>query len=422
MNHFHYTDGVYSAEDVRLDHLADEIGTPFYCYSAATLERHYRVFKKAVPKNSLIAFSVKANGNLGVLKTLAKLGAGADVVSGGELKKALAAGVAPEKIVFSGVGKTAEEMRLALAVGIHQFNVESEPELEALGAVAQSLKLRAPVTLRINPDVDARTHAKITTGTSETKFGIPFVRAREAYKKAAAMKGIAIVGVDVHIGSQITELDPFEAAFTKVAGLVRELRADGHAISRLDLGGGLGVPYAHDNQPPPDPVAYGAMVAKITGGMDLSLIFEPGRLIAANAGVLVSRVIYVKHGDAKDFVILDAGMNDLIRPALYDSHHEIVPIREAAPGIPRPRYDVVGPGCETSDLFAAGRALPELKSGDLVAILSVGAYGAVMASAYNARPPAPEVLVHGARWSIVRPRTDHDGLIAQERIPDWLAD
>jgi diaminopimelate decarboxylase len=422
MDYFTYRNGVLSAEDVSLEMLAREVGTPFYCYSSATLERHYKVFAAALPRDSLIAFSVKANGNLGVLKTLAKLGAGADVVSGGELKKARAAGIPGERIVFSGVGKTRAEMRPALEEGIYQFNVESEPELEALNDVALAMGKAAPVTLRINPDVDAKTHAKITTGTAETKFGIPFAHARDAYKKAAALKGIRIVGVDVHIGSQITDLAPFADAFGRVAELVKTLRADGHSIERLDLGGGLGVPYERNNAPPPDPQAYGRVVAEATEGLNCRLIFEPGRLIAANAGVLVSEVIYVKHGDAKTFLILDAGMNDLIRPALYESWHEIVPVREPQPGAPRVTYDVVGPVCETSDLFAAGRALPELKSGDLVAILTAGAYGAVMASAYNARPPAPEVLVNGPDWGIVRPRQAHDDLIAQDRIPDWLRD
>ncbi len=421
MNFFSYKDGMLSAEEVALDRLAEIVGTPFYCYSSATLERHYRVFTHALPKDSLVAFSVKANGNLAVLKTLSKLGAGADVVSGGELKKARAAGIAADKIVFSGVGKTADEMRLALAEGIFQFNVESEPELEALNAQALAMSKRAAVTLRINPDVDAKTHAKITTGTSETKFGIPFAHAREAYALAAKLKGIEIVGVDVHIGSQITDLEPFEAAFRRVGELVGTLRADGHDITRLDLGGGLGVPYIEDNQPPPDPAAYGAMVTRVTRDLGCRLIFEPGRLIAANAGVLVTRVIYVKRGDAKTFLIVDAGMNDLIRPALYESHHEIVPLREPKPGAERIKYDVVGPVCETSDLFAAGRSLPELKSGDLVAIQSAGAYGAVMASSYNARPPAPEVLVKGTEWAIVRSRLTHEQLIAQDHIPDWLA-
>jgi diaminopimelate decarboxylase len=422
MHYFSYRHGVLSAEGVSLETLAREVGTPFYCYSSATLARHYKVFAEALPKDALVAFSVKANGNLGVLKTLARLGAGADVVSGGELSKARAAGIPAEKIVFSGVGKTRAEMRLALSEGIYQFNVESEPELEALNDVALEMNKRAPVTLRINPDVDARTHAKITTGTAETKFGIPFAQARALYKKAGGLKGIEIVGVDVHIGSQIIELEPFADAFQRIAGLVKALRADGHTISRLDLGGGLGVPYENNNMPPPDPAAYGKVVARATEGLGCRLIFEPGRLIAANAGVLVSEVIYVKQGDAKNFLIIDAGMNDLIRPALYESFHEIVPVREPKAGAARINYDVVGPVCETSDIFAANRALPELKSGDLVAILTAGAYGATMSSTYNARPLAPEVLVAGDEWGIVRARQDHDELIARDTIPVWLRD
>jgi diaminopimelate decarboxylase len=353
---------------------------------------------------------------------LAKLGAGADVVSGGELAKALGAGIPAGKIVFSGVGKTRAEMRGALEAGIYQFNVESEPELAALDEVARELGMRAPVTLRVNPDVDAKTHAKITTGTAETKFGIPFSRAQEAYGHAAQLANLEIVGIDVHIGSQITDLEPFEAAFRRVAELVGHLRADGHNITRLDLGGGLGVPYENNNMPPPDPGEYGAMVARVTKKLGCSLSFEPGRLIAANAGVLISRVIYVKRGEAKTFLIIDAGMNDLIRPAMYDAYHGIAAVAEPASGSPRQDYDVVGPVCETSDLFAAGRTLPELKSGDLVAILSAGAYGAVMASDYNARPAAPEVLVSGEQWGIVRPRETYADLIAKDRIPDWLVD
>jgi len=422
MNFFSYKNGELCAEQVSLAHLAREVGTPFYCYSSATLERHYKVFAEALPHDSLIAFSVKANGNLAVLRTLAKLGAGADVVSGGELRKARAAGIPASKIVFSGVGKTAAELKLALAEDIFQFNVESEPELEALNTIALAMGKRAAVTLRVNPDIDARTHAKITTGTSETKFGVPYSQARAAYAKAATLEGIAIVGIDVHIGSQITTLEPFDAAFRRVAELVGVLRSDGHNITRLDLGGGLGVPYIEDNQPPPDPAAYGQVVKNVTEDLGCRLVFEPGRLIAANSGVLVASVIYVKQGEARTFLILDAGMNDLIRPALYDSHHEIASVREPEPGVERVKYDVVGPVCETSDLFAAARFLPELKSGDLVAIQSAGAYGAVMASSYNARPPAPEVLVRGEEWSIVRARLTHDELIAQDRIPGWLAD
>jgi diaminopimelate decarboxylase len=418
MNHFQYKDGRLFAEDVDLTQLAEEVGTPFYCYSSATLERHYRVFAEAFPKGTLIAYSVKANGNLGVLRTLAALGAGADVVSGGELKKALKAGIPANKVVFSGVGKTRAEMTLALEAGIHQFNVESEPELIALNDVAKGLGQRAPITIRINPDVDAKTHAKITTGTSENKFGIPWSRAREAYKLAASLPSLEIVGVDMHIGSQITELSPFEAAFARVADLVKALRADGHAIRRIDLGGGLGVPYAPADPEPPAPELYGAAVSRAVADLNCELILEPGRLIAANAGVLVSRVTYVKAGEAKRFLILDAGMNDLIRPAMYDAHHEIVSVCEAANTAV---YDVVGPVCESSDLFGSNRRLPELKEGDLVAILTAGAYGAVMASAYNARPPAAEVLVKGDQWAVVRHRMSDDELIGLDRIPEWLA-
>ena len=420
MNHFSYSGGVLHAESVDLNLLADKVGTPFYCYSTATLERHYRVFADSFPKGTLVAYSVKANGNIAVLRTLARLGAGADVVSGGELKKALHAGIPANRIVFSGVGKSKAEMKLGLDAGIYQFNVESEPELQALSAVATKMGVTAPITIRVNPDVDARTHAKITTGTAETKFGIPWSRARSAYALAAKLGGIQIVGIDVHIGSQIVELEPFETAFGKVVELAAQLRADGHAITRLDLGGGLGVPYIENNEPPPDPSAYGRMATRVTRELGCQLILEPGRLIAANAGILVTRVLYIKQGERKTFAIVDAGMNDLIRPALYDSHHEIVRINEASPDGARQRYDVVGPVCETSDIFAADRDLPELKSGDLVAILTAGAYGAVMSSAYNARPPAPEVLVKGQLWSVVRPRTDDDALLGSERIPDWL--
>jgi diaminopimelate decarboxylase len=420
VNHFHYKNGILSAEEVPLTELAAAVGTPFYCYSTATLVRHYRVFAEALPKDALIAFSVKANGNLAVLKTLGQLGAGADVVSAGELKKALAAGIAAGRIVFSGVGKTRDEMRLALDAGIYQFNVEGLPELEALSEVAASMGRHAPVTIRINPDIDAKTHAKIATGTYETKFGVPWSRARAVYAHAAKLPGIEVVGVDVHIGSQITELGPFRAAFARVAELIAVLRADGHRIARADLGGGLGVPYRLDNTPPPDPDAYGEMIAAATKGLDVQLIFEPGRLIAANAGILVSRVIYVKPGESKTFLVLDAGMNDLIRPALYDAHHDIVPVVAPAPNAPTRRYDVVGPVCETADCFARDRDLPEAQGNDLMAIMTAGAYGAVMASAYNARPPAPEILVKGREWCVVRPRLTLEALIALDRVPGWL--
>jgi len=419
MNHFAFRDGRLHAEDVDVSALADRVGTPFYCYSTATLERHYKVFAEACPTGSLIAYSVKANGNLGVLKTLARLGAGADVVSGGELKKAIAAGVPPSKIVFSGVGKTRAELELGLARGIHQFNVESEAELEALNELAAARGMRAPTALRINPDVDARTHAKISTGTSETKFGIPWRRAREAYARAAALPGIEIAGVDVHIGSQVTELEPFEQAFARVAELIAVLRSDGHRIARADLGGGLGVPYAPGEPPPPDPRAYGELAGRLARDLNVSLIMEPGRMITANAGVLVSRVTYIKNGETRRFAILDAGMNDLLRPALYGAHHEIVCVVPHN-GAREEIYDVVGPVCETSDIFGKDYRLPQLEAGDLVAILSCGAYGAVMASAYNARPPAAEVLVKGGEWSVVRPKMSDDVLIGFDRVPPWL--
>ena len=418
MTGFAYRNGVLHAEDVDLARLADDVGTPFYCYSSAVLERRYRAFAGVLPKDALIAFSVKANGNVAVLKTLARLGAGADIVSGGELKRAIAAGVAPGRIVFSGIGKTKAEMRLGLLAGIHQFNVVSEPELEALNAVALSMNLRAPVALRVNPDVDARTHAKITTGTAETKFGIPWSRAREAYALAARLGGIAVAGIDVHIGSQVTALEPFVAAFAKLAELVGRLRGDGHAIARVDLGGGLGVAYGRERGADLD--AYGAMVSRYAFELGAEVIVEPGRWIAAEAGVLVAQVLYVKRGERKEFAILDAGMNDLIRPALYDAHHEIVCVKEGGPA--GQRYDVVGPVCETSDVFARDRLMPRLKSADLVAFLTTGAYGAVMASAYNARPPAPEVLVKGGMWSLVRSRPTDDALIAADSIPPWLED
>ncbi len=417
MNHFHYRSGRLFAEDADLTQIADDIGTPFYAYSSATLERHYRVFEAALPKSTLIAYSVKANGNLAVLKTLANLGAGADVVSGGELKKSLAAGIPANRIVFSGVGKTKAEMKLALDAGIHQFNVESEPELEALSEIAQQSGKRARVTFRVNPDVDARTHAKITTGTAESKFGIPWSRARAAYAMAAKMPAIEIVGIDMHIGSQITALAPFEAALARVIDLIKTLRTDGHAISRFDVGGGLGVLYAGQTTPP-EPQSYGALVTRMTQGLGVALICEPGRLIAANAGVLVSRVIYVKDGETRQFAILDAGMNDLIRPALYDAHHEILSVKENTGA--SARYDVVGPVCESSDIFARDYAMPPLAAGDLVAIMTAGAYGAVMSSAYNARTPAAEVLVRGAQWSVVKPKRDDDALIRDDRLPPWL--
>ena len=377
MHYFHYKEGELFAEDVSLTRIAEEVGTPFYCYSSATLERHYHVFKRAFAgPDTLVAFSTKANSNIAVLKTLANLGSGADIVSGGELHRALAAGIPANRIVFSGVGKTPEEMADALKAGIYQFNVESEPELDALNKVAVSLGVKAPITFRVNPDVDAQTHDKISTGKKENKFGIAWSRARSVYAEAAKMPGIEIKGVDVHIGSQITQLDPFREAFAKVSGLVQDLRNDGHTIERLDLGGGLGIPYDHGNEFPPHPDEYARMIEEIAAPLNVQLIFEPGRLIVGNAGILVSRVIYVKEGEERRFLIIDAAMNDLIRPALYDAYHGIERVREPQLDEQRLHYDVVGPVCETGDLFAKNRELPPLAQGDLLAILSAGAYGA----------------------------------------------
>src|SRR6478609_6342960 len=378
MHHFAYRDGVLSAEAVDLVTLAEAVGTPFYCYANATLERHYRVFAGAFADiDALVCYSLKANSNQAVIATLAKLGAGADVVSGGELKRALAAGVPRDKIMFSGIGKTAAELALALDENILCVNVESEPELELLSALAAGKGRTANVSVRVNPDVDAKTHAKIATGRSENKFGIPISRARAVYAQAASLKGVKVAGVDMHIGSQIVELDPFGNAFSLLADFVRELRADGHTISHVDLGGGLGIPYREDNEPPPNPQAYAAVVKRATRDLGCTLIFEPGRLIVGNAGILVTRVLYVKRGEAKHFVVVDASMNDLIRPTLYEAHHEIRPVREALPGAARIRADVVGPVCESGDFLALDRDLPLPKPGDLLAVMSAGAYGAV---------------------------------------------
>lgn len=420
MHHFAYKNGVLHAEDVALPAIAEAVGTPFYCYSTATLERHYRVFKEAMPKDSLVCYSLKANSNQAVVKTLARLGAGADVVSRGELRRALKAGVPPARIVFSGVGKTEDELKEALEAGIHQFNVESEAELHLLSAVAAAKKMRAPVALRINPGVDPQTHAKIATGKSENKFGIPWRRARAVYGEAAKLPGIAIVGVDVHIGSQITALEPFERAFAAVRDLVTTLRTDGHAITRLDLGGGLGVPYESEAPPPPHPEAYGALIRQVVDDLGVQVITEPGRLIVGNAGILVARVLYAKEGEGRRFLIIDAGMNDLIRPALYDAVHEIIPVRAAPQEAARTRVDVVGPVCESADLLARDCLLPVLEPGALVAILTAGAYGAVQASTYNTRPLVPEILVKGTAFAVTRPRLDLDEIIGLDRLAPWL--
>ncbi|KGM89728.1 diaminopimelate decarboxylase [Roseovarius mucosus DSM 17069] len=421
MDHFLYHNGVLHAEDVPLSEIAEAVGTPFYCYSTATLTRHFRLFDEALAgMDHLVCYAMKAASNQAILKTLAALGAGMDVVSGGEYARAKAAGVPGERIVFSGVGKTRDEMRQALIGGIRQFNVESEPEMVALNAVALELGVRAPITIRVNPDVDAKTHAKIATGKSENKFGIPIARAREVYAQAAALPGLEVIGIDVHIGSQLTELAPFRLAYEKVAELTQVLRADGHDIRRLDLGGGLGIPYTRSNEAPPLPTEYGALIREVLGHLGCEIEIEPGRLIAGNAGILVARVIYVKSGEGRDFLILDAAMNDLIRPAMYDAHHDIVPLVEAAPGVEQQPYDVVGPVCESGDTFAKGRMLPPLAEGDLVAFRSAGAYGAVMSSEYNTRPLVPEVLVHGRDFAVIRSRPTFDEMINRDTIPEWL--
>ncbi len=421
MDHFTYRGGALFAEDVPVAEIAAAVGTPFYVYSTATLTRHFQLFDDALAfADHLVCFAMKSLSNQAVLRVLAQAGAGMDVVSAGEYLRAKAAGVPGDKIVFSGVGKTADEMRLALEGGIRQFNVESEPEMIALDAVAQSLGLVAPITLRINPDVDAKTHAKIATGKSENKFGIPISRARDVYALAATLRGLKVVGIDVHIGSQLTELAPFEAAYAKVAELTETLRADGHEITRLDLGGGLGIPYARSNEAPPLPSDYGAMIERTLGHLGCEIEIEPGRLISGNAGLMVSKVIYVKSGEDRDFLILDGAMNDLIRPAMYDAWHDIVPVVEPAPGTATARYDIVGPVCESGDTFAKGREIPPMVAGDLVAFRSAGAYGAVMASEYNSRPLIPEVLVHGDQFAVIRKRPSYEEMIARDSLPEWL--
>lgn len=421
MDHFLYKNGALHAEDVPLADIAAEVGTPFYVYSTATLLRHFRLFDEALEgMDHLVCYAMKAASNQAILKTLAEAGAGMDVVSIGEYLRAKAAGVPGDKIVFSGVGKTVEEMRIAVEGGIRQFNVESEPEMELLSAVAQSLGKVVPITVRVNPDVDAKTHAKIATGKSENKFGIPISRAREVYATAAALPGLEVIGIDVHIGSQLTELEPFELAYNKVAELTETLRADGHDIRRLDLGGGLGIPYERSNTAPPLPTEYGALIKKTLGHLGCEIEIEPGRLIAGNAGLLVSSVIFVKSGEGRDFLILDAAMNDLIRPAMYDAWHDIVPVIEPEAGVEQQPYDVVGPVCESGDTFAKQRNLPPLASGDLVAFRSAGAYGAVMSSEYNTRPLIPEVLVKDNQFAVIRQRPSFEDMINRDTIPSWL--
>ncbi|MEP2783398.1 MAG: diaminopimelate decarboxylase [Pseudoruegeria sp.] len=421
MDHFLYRDGVLHAEDVAITDIAAAVGTPFYLYSTATLQRHFKLFDDAlVGMEHLVCFAVKSNSNQAVLKVLAEAGAGMDVVSGGEYARALAAGVPGDKIVFSGVGKTALEMKTALMGGIRQFNIESEPEMLALSAVAESLGVVAPVTIRVNPDVDAKTHAKISTGKSENKFGIPIARAKDVYAMAASLPGLQVIGIDVHIGSQLTELEPFRLAYEKVAELTKMLRAEGHDIKRLDLGGGLGIPYTRSNEAPPLPMEYGAMIKDTLGHLGCEIEIEPGRLISGNAGVLVSGVIYVKSGEGRDFLILDAAMNDLIRPAMYEAHHDIIPIIEATPGVEQQPYDIVGPVCESGDTFTKQRMMPPLTTGDLVAFRSAGAYGAVMASEYNSRPLIPEVLVKDDQFAVIRERPTYEQMINRDTIPSWL--
>ena len=421
MHHFAYQNGALHAEDVALDQIARDVGTPFYCYSTATLERHYTVFTEAFSGlDAMTCYAMKANSNQAVLKTFARLGAGMDVVSEGELHRALAAGVPGSRITFSGVGKTDAEIKLALETGVLSFNVESEPELFHLSHVATALGLTAKIAIRVNPDVDAKTHAKISTGKSENKFGIPISQARAVYARAAQMSGIEVTGVDMHIGSQITDLQPFDDAFALLADFVKDLRADGHAIHHLDLGGGLGVPYRLDQAPPPAPSAYAAIIRKHLGALGCQLILEPGRLLVANAGVLVTRVIYVKEGEGKTFVIVDAAMNDLIRPTLYEAHHDIWPVHETASEQKTLLVDVVGPVCESGDYLALDRTMPLPKEGDLLAVMTAGAYGAVQACTYNTRLLVPEILVKGSDAAVIRPRETYQTLINRDQLPNWL--
>jgi len=423
MHHFHYKDGVLHAEDLSIARLAAEVGTPFYCYSTATLERHHRVLAEAFDNfDALICYAVKANSNQAVLRTMARFGAGMDVVSEGELRRALAAGVPASKIIFAGVGKTRKEMAFALSQGILGFNVESEPELQALSEVAAGAGQTARVAMRVNPDVDAKTHAKIATGKAENKFGIPFAHAPRLYAQARALPGIAATGIHMHIGSQITDLEPFRNAFRLMGELAEALIRDGHELEHLDIGGGLGVPYESQGTPAPAPSDYAAVVSETLGDLGLKIVLEPGRMIAANAGILVSEVIFSKAGADKKFTVVDAAMNDLLRPTLYEAWHEIWPVAESKGTTRLAEQDVVGPICETGDYLAINRELPSFEAGDLVAVMTAGAYGAVMSSTYNTRRLVPEVLVNGDRYCVVRPRQSYDDLIGLDRVPDWLAD
>lgn len=425
MDHFSYRDGVLHAEDVSLAEIAAAVGTPFYCYSSATLTRHLDVLDEALAthlpdRDRLIAFAVKACPNVAVLATLARRGAGADVVSEGEMRRALAAGVPASKIVFSGVGKTEGEIRAALEAGVGQLNIESEPELENVGRVASDLGVAAKVAFRVNPDVDARTHAKISTGGAETKFGIPIDRAPALARRAAELPGVELVGLATHIGSQLTDLQPFASAFEKLVNTAKDVASQGAALKRLDLGGGLGAPYQRSNSAPPLPFDYGAVIAKALSGVDLGVVIEPGRVIAANAGLLVGRVIYRKEGAARSFLVIDAAMNDLARPAIYDAWHDIEPVKAPASTDLVAPIDVVGPVCETSDRFAQQRPLPPIAPGELIAIRSAGAYGASMSSEYNTRPLVPEVLVKGDLFAIVRRRPTYAEMLARDDVPTWI--
>lgn len=421
MDHFNYRDGVLHAEDVPLTRIAEHVGTPAYVYSTATLERHYSVFAGAFAgMRASVFYAVKANSNVAVIKTLADLGAGADVVSEGELRRALAAGIPPSKIVFSGVGKTREELAYALDVGILEVNVESENELDLLNSVAAEKGTTAEIAIRVNPDVDAKTHAKISTGKKENKFGIDIDKAVAVFQRAKSLSNIDPVTVASHIGSQLTELEPYRAAFTRLVDLVGELRAAGIDIRRLDLGGGLGIPY--NGEEPPLPDAYAALVKDVVGPLDVDLLFEPGRMITGNAGILLSKVLFEKIGEARRFVILDAAMNDLIRPALYDGHHGLKPVKERPADVEMTPADIVGPVCESGDTFAKDRSLPRFVDGELVAFTSAGAYGAVMASTYNTRPLVPEVLVKGDQFAVIRPRQTYEEILGSERMPDWMTD
>ena len=422
MDHFSYKDDFLHAEDVSIKEIAKHLGTPFYVYSTATLRRHFDLFESALNGlDHLICYAVKASSNQAILRTLAKFGAGMDVVSAGEYKRARDAGVEGNRIVFSGIGKTSAEMKMALSEGVRQFNVESEEELFVLSRLANSMDRLAPITLRVNPDVDAKTHEKIATGKAENKFGIPISRAREVYALAASLPGIKVVGIDLHIGSQLTQLLPFEEAYKKIADLTNVLRSDGHEIMRLDLGGGLGIPYGSKDGTPPTPKEYGQMIKRVLGHLNCEIEIEPGRLLVGNAGLLVSEVIYVKKGHDREFLILDAAMNDLLRPALYDAYHDVVPIVKSRLKQKNAVYDIVGPVCETGDTFAKSREMNKCKPGDLLAFRSAGAYGAAMASEYNTRPLVPEVLTNNGDYAVIRGRPSLEEIIARDKIPDWLA-